>query len=100
MVKHIVMWTFKDYADGRGKDENLKLAAQMLAGLKDKIGTVRFLEVGQNINPSDAAYDLALYSEFDDQAGLDIYQKHPEHLKVVGFLGKVRHQRVVVDYKV
>ena len=94
------MWTFKDHADGRGKDENLKIAAQMLTELKNKIDTVRFLEVGQNINPSDAAYDLALYSEFDDQAGLDIYQKHPEHLKAVGFLGKVRQQRVVVDYKV
>lgn len=100
MVKHIVMWTFKDFVDGRGKQENIRLAAEMLAGLKDKINTVHFLEVGQNINTSDGAFDLALYSEFEDQAGLDIYQKHTEHLKAVEFLRKVRDQRIVVDYKV
>jgi hypothetical protein len=78
----------------------MNLAVEMLTALRGKIETVRFLEIGQNINETDGAYDLALYSEFEDRKGLEIYQKHPEHLKVVEFLRKIRDQRVVVDYEV
>lgn len=100
MIKHIVMWTFRDRAEGRSRQENIHLAAERLQGLRDKIDTVRHLEIGHNINVSEGAYDLALYSEFEDREGLEIYQKHPEHLKAVEFLRKVRDQRVVVDYEI
>jgi len=99
MIKHIVMWTFKDSAGGRIKSENINLAAGMLSELKEKIETVRFFEIGQNINRGEGSFDLVLYSEFDDVLGLETYQKHPEHLKVVEFLREVRDQRIVVDYK-
>ncbi len=99
MVKHIVMWTFRERAEGRSRDENIAMAVEILNGLRYKVPTVRFLEVGRNITRSDGAFDLALYSEFDDEAGLEVYQKHPEHLKAVEFLGKVRDQRAVVDYE-
>lgn len=99
MIKHIVMWTFKDSAGGRTKSENISLAAGMLSELKEKIETVRFFEIGQNINRGEGSFDLVLYSEFDDALGLETYQKHPEHLKVVEFLREVRDQKSVVDYK-
>lgn len=99
MIKHIVMWTFKERAEGRSKEENIALAAGMFGGLRDKVPTVRVLEIGFNIAQSDGAFDLGLYSEFDDEAGLDAYREHPEHLKAVEFLGKVRDQRALVDYQ-
>jgi hypothetical protein len=43
---------------------------------------------------------VALYSEFDNEKDLEIYQKHPEHLKVAEFIAKVRERRAVVDYHV
>jgi hypothetical protein len=58
------------------------------------------MEIGRNFTKSDGAFDLALYSEFDDEAGLEVYQKHPEHLKAAEFLRKVRDQRVITDYKI
>jgi len=100
MIKHIVLWTFRDSAGGRAKSENIDLAVEMLTKLKEKIETVRYLEVGRNINRNEGSFDLALYSEFDDPEGLELYQKHPEHLKAVEFLRGVRDQRIVVDYKV
>jgi hypothetical protein len=99
MIKHILMWTFKERAEGRSKDENIAMAVEILSGLRDKVPTVRFLEVGRNITRSDGAFDLAFYSGFDDETGLEVYRKHPEHLKAVKFLGKVRDQRAVVDYE-
>jgi hypothetical protein len=100
MVKHIVMWRFKDSAEDGNKKTNIKIAKDGLMSLKGKVESLVSIEVGVNINNSDAAYDLALYTEFKDLKGLDEYQNHPEHLKVAGFIRKVVGSRVVADYEV
>ncbi len=99
MIKHIVLWKLKDSAEGKGKGQNAALMKKELEALKKKILGVRHLEVGINMVPSEAAYDVALYSEFENEKDLDTYQKHPEHVKVAAFVNKVRESRVVVDYK-
>ena len=98
MVKHIVTWKFKETADAAGKKANIAKAKAMLEGLAQRITVVRNLEVGVNVNTSDGAYDLALYAEFASLADLEIYQKHPEHVKAADYLKTVRDVRVVVDY--
>jgi SNF2 family DNA or RNA helicase len=98
MIKHIVMWKLKDFAEGCDKLENAKKIKTLLEALKDKIEQIIFLEVGININSSDMAYDAVLYSEFQDVEKLLEYKNHPEHIKVAAFVGKVKEKRVVVDY--
>lgn len=93
------MWKLKDFAENKSKNENMQIMKNMLESLTDKIAEIEKMEVGFNINPSEMAYDLVLYSEFKDEEALEIYQKHPEHLKVKEFVAKVREKRVVVDYK-
>jgi hypothetical protein len=99
MIKHIVMWKLKDYAEGSTKEENAVKIKKDLESLKNSIPLVRRIEVGINMLRSDAAYDVALYSEFDDEKDLDSYQKHPAHVKVADFIAKVREDRVVADYR-
>lgn len=93
MVKHIVFWRLKD------GDTAVRLKG-MLEGLRAHIPEIRELEVGLNLNPSDAAWDVALYSVFDSMDALRAYQMHPEHLKVARFLGEVTLERAVVDYEI
>jgi hypothetical protein len=100
MIKHIVMWTIKKNADGATKEELMKIVKVMLEGLKETIPVVQALEVGVNFNPSDTAYDIVLTSEFKNKHDLEIYQKHPDHVKVGDFVGRVRELRAVVDYEV
>lgn len=100
MIKHIVFWRLKDNARGRSKTDNSRELKTVLEGLKDKIGAINKIEVGININNSDAAYDVALYSEFDSREDLETYQKHPEHVKVVGLVNEIREARAVVDYEI
>jgi hypothetical protein len=100
MIKHIVMWRLKDFANGANKGENAKGLKSLLESLKSKISEIKHIEVGININPSDAAFDVVLYSEFDNLSGLEAYQRHPEHLKVVTFINEIRLERGVVDYEV
>jgi hypothetical protein len=92
------MWKLKDHAEGKTRDENAIIMKGMLEALKDKIPEIQFLEVGSNVAPTDAAYDIALYSEFRDEAALSVYQDHPEHLKVAAFVSRIKEQRVLVDY--
>ncbi len=98
MLKHIVMWKLKDIAEGKTKPENAKMMKVMLEGLKEKIAEIEHIEVGMNIIPSEAAFDVVLYSEFKDEKALGTYQKHPEHVKVAEFVGKIKEERFVVDY--
>lgn len=100
MTKHIVMWRLKDFTNGANKEENAKKLKSLLESLKTKISEIRRIEVGINVNPSNAAFDVVLYSEFDSLGDLKAYQKHPEHLKIVSFVNEVRSERGVVDYEV
>jgi hypothetical protein len=98
MIKHIVLFRFKDFAEGANKSENIKSLKSRLEVLEDIIDEIKFFEVGINFDNSDAAYDLALCSEFESKEDLYSYQKHPEHVKVVDFVKKVCENRVIVDY--
>jgi hypothetical protein len=100
MLKHIVMWKLKDFAEGVGKKENALRIKKRLEGLKEKIKEVRVIEVGINLNQSADFYDIVLYTEFDNVKDLEIYQNHPEHQNVGDFISKVRLERRVVDYEV
>jgi len=99
MIKHIVMWRLKDEAAGATKNENALKLKKSLESLVGRIPSLKAAEVGINYNPSDAAFDVVLYSEFEDQEGLNAYQSHPEHVKIVDFVGEIRTDRAVVDYE-
>ena len=100
MIKHIVMWKVKESYDGLNKNElGLKLK-KMLEDLTGKISQIKELEVGINFNQSEAACDVVLYSSFDSKEDLQIYQKHPDHVRVGEFVSEIRTERRVVDYEI
>lgn len=99
MIKHIVMWKLKEFAEGQKKSENAGIIKTRLEALKNKIEQIKFIEVGINLNQSEQAYDAVLYSEFSNLDDLDIYKNHPEHLKISKFVSMVRESRVVADYE-
>ena len=100
MIKHIVIFKLKDHAEGCDKAENAVQVKTMLDRLPGKIEQIRDYEVGIDINKSERAFDIALYSSFDSLEDLQIYAKHPAHLEVVDFITKVRIEGKVVDYEV
>ena len=100
MIKHIVMWKLKNFAEGSSKDENALLVKSKLEGLKKKIKQVKVLEVGFNLNTSSTTYDIVLYAEFETMEDLNRYKTHPEHKKVGDFVSKVRQERKAIDYTV
>jgi hypothetical protein len=100
MIKHIVMWTLKDQAEGAGKAANAAKMKQLLEALPPLIPVLRELEVGVDVFAASPACDVILYSTFASRADLDTYQAHPEHQRVVAFVKQVAATRSVVDYEV
>lgn len=95
MIKHIVMWKFKE-----GEHENMLLFRDRLLALKGKIPEIRSMEVGININPSDRSYDAVLVSEFDSMDDLRAYSTNPLHVEVSDFCKTIRTASVSCDYEI
>ena len=98
MIKHIVMFRLMESAEGSDKAANIKALKAKLEALTAQIEEIKFFEVGINFIEANVAYDLVLVSEFESKEALYGYQKHPEHVKVANFVGKVCESRIVVDY--
>lgn len=101
MIKHIVFFCLAENAEGKTKVENAAIIKKELENLARFIPEIKRIEVGINVpNAPKTDYDIALNSEFESFADLDIYQEHPEHKKVASFIGKVRTSRAAVDYEI
>lgn len=100
MIKHIVMWTLKDEAEGATAAENGMKMKQMLEALNGKISGLKHLEVGLDIFQASPAWQVVLYSELDSREALQGYQQHPDHQRCVEFVKKVVTDRGVVDYEI
>jgi len=100
MLKHIVMWKLKPFAEGVSKSVNTLKMKNMLEALQEKIDCIKNIEVGIDISKTDSSYDIALHSEFLNKQALQEYLNHPDHVLVAEFVGKVRENRIVVDYEV
>lgn len=94
MIKHIVMWKFRE-----GEQENMLLFRDSLLALKGKIPEIRAMEVGINMNPSDRSFDAVLVSEFDSMEALKAYSENPLHVEVSSFCKTIRTASHSVDYE-
>ena len=100
MIKHIVMWKFKDYAEGATKQENILKVKSMLEALPEKIDFIREMQVNINVNPKESMYDAVLISAFDSLGDVERYRVHPEHKKISSFVALIREGRASVDYEI
>jgi hypothetical protein len=100
MIRHVVMWTFAEEADGRSRADNLATARERLERLPALIPGIRRFELGIDELRGAQQADLVLIAEFDDWPGLDAYVVHPAHQEVVTFFSRVRDQRWAVDYEI
>jgi len=99
MIKHIVMWKLKENDKDNEKLENAKIIKTNLEALKEIIPEIKYIEVGIDSKKFENNYDVVLVSEFNSFEELDVYQKHPEHLKVGEFVKSVAEIRTAVDYE-
>ena len=100
MIKHIVMWKFKESAEGNTKEENIRIVSESLFSLVGVIDEIKKMEIGVDLMHTAASMDLALVTEFETLDTLHTYAVHPEHVKVADFVRKVTETRVVLDSEI
>ena len=93
MVKHIVLYTFKEGVD---KDEAVKLIASVLEPLVGQIPGLLHMEIRRAFN----GMDYVLYSEFESRDALAIYADHPLHTEAKGHFFHLLSSRVAADYEI
>ena len=93
MVRHIVMYMFKEGVD---KQEAIGVIDSALSPLVGQIPGLRHLEVRLTFN----GMDYALYSEFDSREALEGYAVHPLHLAAKEKFHHYIGSRVAADYEV
>lgn len=97
MVKHVIVWKFKDeLLDKETRAKEIKLA---LEGLVGKIeGLVKMNIVINGLVSSSGS--LMMDSEFLDESALKNYQKHPLHQEIANGLVRPSMQaRLSYDYE-
>jgi hypothetical protein len=99
MLKHIVMWKLKDFAEGADRATNAAEMKRQLDTCAHLPGVLKF-EVALAQPGLEATYDVVLYSEFASKADLDAYADHPTHAAVKPFIGAVRESRQCMDYEI
>ena len=93
MVKHIVLYTFKE---GVNKEEAITVIRDSLVPLVGQIPGLQHLEVELAFN----GMDYALYSEFESREALENYAVHPLHEAAKGNFKHFIATRVAADYEV
>ena len=93
MVKHIVLYTFKEGVD---KNAAIKTIVDVLEPLVGKIPGLLHLEVRLAFN----GMDYALYSEFESKQALEEYAVHPLHQEAKTHFFHLLDSRVAADYEV
>ncbi len=99
MVKHIILWTLKEYSE-KEKAEIKKGIKEGLEGLKGKIDGLVDIKVYTEGLPSSNA-DLMLDSTFESVEALKGYAVHPEHVAVAdGFVRPYTAVRSCLDFEI
>lgn len=91
MIKHIVMWKFKENENER-KQEFLK----GLKSLDGVIPEIKFMEIKESVK-KDAEYDACLIAKFDNMEDLKKYKNDPRHVKVSSICKEIRTSRAQID---
>jgi hypothetical protein len=94
LITHIVLVKLTDQSS-----QCIESTHDLLSTLKEKVPSVRHLEVGKDITRSGRSYDIALIAKFDNAAGLQSYLTHPNHVPVSNKLRELAASVVVVDYE-
>jgi len=100
MIRHIVLWKLDNSYSTEEKAEIKKQLNSKLLHLNGKIDQLSYLEVSFNSEIANQTnFDIMLDSAFESMENLQIYQEHPEHVKVRDYIKTLKLNRAAIDYE-
>ena len=101
MYKHVVLWKFKEQADGKSREELAIEVKRRLDELPAHIPEIVSYETGINIGDYGASFfDVSVISAFENKDTFWAYTKYPVHDAVVAYIQSVMVAEEIVDYEI
>lgn len=91
MIRHIVMWKFREGCEAEAETFLTRLAA-----LDGVIECIRGMEVRRSA-VKHSAFDAVLISDFDSLEDVQRYKNDPRHLAVSALCKSIRTERCAID---
>lgn len=98
MVKHIVLWNFKEELSEQEKKEAAARIKKELEAVKEQVSGVISIDVVTDSLAS-SNKDIGLISVFENEEALKNYQVHPAHVAAGGYIKTVTEGRTCLDYE-
>jgi hypothetical protein len=95
MLTHIVIWKYRADVETEVREEHVRLLSSLPAVIKE----IDSLSVGFDILRLPRSYDSGLVATFKDQAALQAYTIHPEHIKAAAFGKAISEHVASVDFE-
>ncbi len=89
MVRHIVMWKFREGADSTEFLDRLE-------ALEGVLPQIRAMQVRRTLTPG-TGFDAALVADFDSLEDVATYKNDPRHLAVSALCRAIRTERCAID---
>ncbi|WP_439692163.1 Dabb family protein [Curtobacterium sp. SP.BCo] len=96
MIHHVVSWTLREDLDRTASIDRIR---ELLVGLVGTVGSIRSLQVVENVAYPGKNQDVAVVAAFDDLAGLDEYQVHPQHQAAAAEIRGMVTGRAAIDWQ-
>lgn len=93
MIKHVVMWKFKE-----NEKENMEKFLSGLESLQGQIKEIKSMQIGRSIKENNE-YDAILISEFESMEDLKKYKEDPRHVEVSNLCKEIRVSRTSIDFE-
>ena len=94
MIRHVVMWKFKE-----GTEQQTKAFLKALAALKGVIPEVLDMEIGVSAVAGNS-HGVVLRVDFEDEAAMKRYKVDPRHVAVAAMCHEIALERADVDYEI
>ena len=94
MIKHIVLWKFKE-----NTENEREVFLERLLALNGVIPEIKNAEIKRNVNMNGDNYDAMLISTFDTIENMEKYKVDPRHLEVSSLCKAIRISRASIDYE-
>ena len=97
MVRHIVMWNFKEEFS---EEQNLQNAQNIKRELEELASSIPgVISIKVSYNPLEGSNrDIVLDSLFESKEALEHYQTHPEHVRAGKIVRAAVTDRCCIDY--
>lgn len=99
MIRHVVSWKLAATDPATRLEHSAEIAARLNA-LVGVVPEIRTLTVGSNAVGIQGNWDVVLIADYDDEAGLQAYIDHPDHVRAAGFIRSVVSERSAVDFEI